>query len=393
MRNKQAKPIIILFVIQFLVMVGFGIVIPILPFFVSKLGGTPVTLGVFMAAYSIMQFFFAPFWGRLSDRIGRRPVLLFGLCGYGITYFLFGLANNLWVLILIRALSGVVSSATLPTAMAYLADITEEGPERSKGLGMLGAAMGLGMIFGPALGGWLGHYFFIAPFFVAGGLVLLVVPFAWFFLEETLDTSRPMAQRARPKMTLAVIKDPLFVLFSFNFVLTFAMSMFEATFAWLAAAKVGFGIKEIGIVFAVAGVCGVIIQGGLMGRLVKKFGDSALLVSGALLCAIGLVLIISSATGLAIILATIVYMAGTSLAGPTTSSLVTKYATEGQGVSLGLFQSFGSLGRMLGPIVGGALYGLWIGLPYVGGAGILVLIILMNGRRIVGYAVKESKYL
>lgn len=127
-----------------------------------------------------------------------------------------------------------------------------------------------------------------------------------------------------------------------------------------------------------------------MGRLVKKFGDPALVVSGALLCALVLVLIISSATGLTIILATVVYMAGTSLAGPTTSSLVTKYATEGQGVSLGLFQSFGSLGRMLGPIVGGALYDLWIGLPYVGGAGILVLIIMLNGRRILGYSVKES---
>ncbi|KLU64177.1 tetracycline resistance protein, class B [Desulfosporosinus acididurans] len=390
MKDKQTKPLAILFVIQFLVMVGFGIVIPVLPFFVSKLGGTPITLGVFMAAYSIMQFFFAPFWGRLSDRIGRRPVLLIGLCGYGFTYFLFGFASNLWVLIFIRALSGMISSATLPTAMAYLTDITEEGPERSKGLGLLGAAMGLGMIFGPAIGGWLGQYVFTAPFFVAGGLSLLVVPFAWFFLEETLGSPRPMAQRARSKMTLEVIKDPLFVLFCFNFVITFAMSMFEATFAWLVAAKVGFGPKEIGIVFGVAGVCGVIIQGGLMGRLVKKFGESTLVVSGAFLCALGLMLIMSSATGLTIILATVVYMAGTSLAGPTSSSLVTKYATEGQGVSLGLFQSFGSLGRMLGPIVGGALYGLWIGLPYVGGAGILVLIIIMYGKRILGYSVKHS---
>ena len=127
---------VILLIIQFLVMVGFGIVIPILPFFVQKLGGGALSLGIFMSSYSIMQFFFTPFWGRLSDRIGRRPVILIGLTGYGLTFLMFGMVNNLYLLIGIRALSGMVSSATIPTAMAYLTDITE-GADRSKGMGML----------------------------------------------------------------------------------------------------------------------------------------------------------------------------------------------------------------------------------------------------------------
>jgi multidrug resistance protein len=177
-------PVAILIIIQFLVMVGFGIVIPILPFFVQNLGGGAMAVGLFMSAYSVMQFFFAPMWGRLSDRIGRRPVLLIGLCGYGLTFIAFGLVDKIYLLIAIRALSGMVSSATLPTTMAYLADVTE-GSERSRGMGLLGAAAGMGMIFGPALGGWLGHYSFSLPFFTAGGLALLLIPFTFRALPES----------------------------------------------------------------------------------------------------------------------------------------------------------------------------------------------------------------
>lgn len=144
-----------------MIIVGFGIVIPILPFLVERMGGSALELGIFMAAYSIMQFIFAPYWGSFSDRIGRRPMLIIGLAGYGLTFFLFGFAGNIGILILVRAMSGMISSAALPTTMAYLADITE-GDERSKAMGMIGAATGMGMVFGPAIGSWLGHYSFIA---------------------------------------------------------------------------------------------------------------------------------------------------------------------------------------------------------------------------------------
>ena len=170
--NKHA--IGVLFIILFLVMAGFGIVIPNIPYFIEALGGNSTVMGLFMASYSVMQFIFAPLWGRLSDRIGRRPVLLIGLGGYAITFFLFGFVSSLWMLFAIRILAGMISSATLPTAMAYIADITEED-ERSKGMGMMGAAMGLGMILGPALGGLLGHQDFSLPFFAAGGLAFLAI--------------------------------------------------------------------------------------------------------------------------------------------------------------------------------------------------------------------------
>ena len=385
MSKKFMGPMVILLIIQFLVMVGFGIVIPILPFFVGKLGGGALALGIFMSSYSIMQFFFAPFWGRLSDRIGRRPVILIGLTGYGLTFLMFGLVNNLYLLIGIRALSGMVSSATIPTAMAYLADITE-GADRSKGMGMIGAAMGLGMIFGPAIGGWLGHYSFSLPFFVAGGLALLLLPFTLAFLPESLKQPPVVIRRKTPLLTLKVLKDPLFALFSFNFILNFTMSMFETTFALLAAAKVSFGPRDMGMTFAILGIFAVIVQGGLIGPLAKKFGDAKLVKAGAILCAIGLMLIMLSAdygNVIFLVSSTVVFMVGNSLMVPASSSLVTKQSTQGQGASLGLFASFASLGRIIGPLTGGVLFGISMDLPYVAGSALLLLIVLVAGRKLV----------
>ncbi len=384
MLKKFKGPMVILLIIQFLVMVGFGIVIPILPFFVQNLGGGALSLGIFMSSYSIMQFFFAPFWGRLSDRIGRRPVILIGLTGYGLTFLLFGMVNNLYLLIGIRALSGMVSSATIPTAMAYLTDITE-GADRSKGMGMVGAAMGLGMIFGPAIGGWLGHYSFSLPFFVAGGLALLLLPFTLAFLPESLKEPAEVLRSRTSLLSLAVLKDPLFALFAFNFIMNFTMSMFETTFALLAAAKVGFGPRDMGVTFAILGIFGVIVQGGLIGPLSKMFGDAKLVKTGALLCATGLILIILAANYgniIFLVMSTVVFMVGNSLLVPTSSSLVTKQSTQGQGASLGLFASFASLGRIIGPVTGGLLFGINMELPYVTGSVFLVLVVLVAGRNL-----------
>ncbi|MDR3602435.1 MAG: MFS transporter [Desulfosporosinus sp.] len=382
MQKQMMRPMVILLIIQFLVMVGFGIVIPILPFFVSKLGGGALSLGIFMSIYSIMQFIFAPLWGRLSDRIGRRPVLLIGIGGYGVTFIMFGMINNLYLLIGLRALAGMVSSATLPTGMAYLADITE-GIGRSKGMGMLGAAMGLGMVFGPALGGWLGGYSFSLPFFVAGGLAILLIPFTWILLPESLR--QPISddlRRRRPRLSLGVVKDPLFALFAFNFVISFSMSMFESTYALFSAARVGFGPRQIGITFAILGIFAVLVQGGLIGPLVKKFGEANLLKSGACLAAFGLILIILAGNPVLLVMSTVVFMVGNSLMTPTSSSLVSKQTSRGQGASLGVFQSFASLGRVFGPVTGGALFEFRMGLPYITGATVLVLIVLLVGSKI-----------
>lgn len=384
MERKHFKSVIILLITLFLVMVGFGIIIPIIPFYVETMGGGATELGIFMSAFSITQFFFAPFWGRLSDRIGRRPVLLIGISGYGFTFILFGLVKHLWLLILIRALSGVISSATIPTAMAYMADITK-GDERSKSMGMVGAAMGLGMVFGPAIGGWLGHFSFSLPFFAAGGLAFLVFPFAWFFLPETLLEPKVPQHVSKPRWGLGVIKDPLFVLFIYTFFMNFSMALFQSTFVLLAAAKVGYGPTQMGTVFAILGIIGVLVQGGLIGRLVTRFGDAALAKAGTWLAGLGMLMIVFSAQKFFLLLAASVFMVGSSLMGPTSSSLASKNAVEGQGASLGLLQAFGSLGRIIGPVTGGILYEINMGLPYLTGAVLLIIMVLAGSKKISAY--------
>ncbi|MDD4239107.1 MAG: MFS transporter [Desulfotomaculaceae bacterium] len=379
--SEKIKPIAVLFVTLLLVMVGFGIVIPIFPFLIIDLGGGATALGFFMAAYSVMQFICAPFWGRLSDRIGRRPVLLIGLVGYGITFTLFGLVSELWMMFAIRVLSGILSSATLPTAMAYIGDTTS-GAERSKGMGILGAAMGLGMIVGPAMGGWLGQNNFALPFFVAGGLAVLTVPFAILFLPETLPESDRNTPGDKAGITLEVVKHPLFMVFLICFVFNFTSSLFQGTFALFAADKVGFGPKELGILFAVLGIISVIIQGGLVGKLVKRFGDVKLVKAGLLIGSAGMLLMLLAPNVFWLYVTSAIFNIGWTLLSPTSSSLVSKNASGGQGAALGIMQSFNSFGRIFGPMVGGALYDIQMSIPYSLGAVSMLLIVLVSGNKI-----------
>ena len=363
----------ILFFILFLVMVGFGIIIPIMPFFLTSLGGNASILGLFMATYSLMHLLFAPFWGRLSDRIGRRPVILIGLSGYGITFILFGFTDQLWMMFAVRILSGAISSATLPTALAYMADITGED-ERSQGIGLMAAAMGLGMIVGPALGGWLGQQEFSLPFFVAGGLALIIWPFTLLYLPETLTSAKRMPENITPHTTAMELNNPLFLLFVLMLTLNFSTTMFEATFVYFAAHRAAFGPREIGFLFTILGVIGVLIQGGLIGRLAKHFGDMNLMKGGLLISAAGLILILFASDMVSLLLTTAIYHIGTSLIGPSSASLITLYSNQNQGASLGIMQSFGSLGRIAGPVAGGLLYEFNIFIPYLMGAVIMIII-------------------
>jgi multidrug resistance protein len=384
--KNHSREIIILFFSLFLVMIGFGIIIPILPFFVTRLNGSPTALGFLMASYSLMQFFFAPLWGRLSDRIGRRPVLLIGLSGYGITFILFGLSTQLWMLFLVRILSGIISSATLPTAMAYIADITAS-ENRADGMGMMGAAMGLGMIFGPALGGWLGHYSFSLPFFTAGGLAILTLPFAWILLPESLKELGIQTQRGGLRLTPEILKNPQFPLFAISFVVSFSMALFESTFALFAAARVGFGPREMGLLFTILGVLGVSIQAGMIGRLVNRFGDIKVITAGIVISVIGFLLILIAPNAAFIVIYTGIFSAGNSLLRPSISTLVTKTTRgEGQGSSVGIMQSFDSLGRILGPVTGGIVFDLNIYFPYLLGTLVLIAVLLSSKRHLAYFS-------
>jgi len=355
---------------MFVVMVGFGIIIPVMPFYVLHFGASSVHLGLLMATYSVMQFIFAPLWGALSDRIGRKPVLVFGLAGFVLSFTLFALATRLWMLFAARALAGILSSATMPAAMAYVSDMTSED-ERGGGMGLIGAAMGLGMIFGPAIGGLLTRFSIQTPFVVAAimGAVNLVAGLV--FLPESLRgasaTSAPVGGR------WALARGPLLVLFVLVFAVSFAMAGFESVFALYINAKLGYGSSEMGLIFAAMGLVGVVAQGVVVSRLMRRFGEAAVTRWGLALSLAGMLITTRLGSLWTAILFASVFSFGNSLTRPALSTLVSKRSPGGQGVSLGTMQSFDSLGRIAGPTWGGVAFYILRDLPFYTGAATLAL--------------------
>ncbi len=193
--DTNRRALVLLFLTMFIVMVGFGVIMPILPFYAESMGASATALGLLFAVYSLIQFFFAPIWGQVSDRIGRKPPLLIGLLGFSVSFFLFGLATELWMLFAARILGGLLSAAVLPTVMAYIADTTDE-EHRGGGMGILGAAMGMGVTFGPVIGGFLGEISPALPFFFAAGLAATVSAVMFFVLPESLPPEARSESRA-----------------------------------------------------------------------------------------------------------------------------------------------------------------------------------------------------
>jgi len=352
----------VVFLIVFIDLVGFGIVIPILPLYGERYASSPLELGLLMASFSAMQFLFAPVLGRLSDRVGRRPVLLISLLGSAAGYVLFGLAGSIGMLFLSRIVDGI-SGANISTAQAVIADIT--GPEdRAKGMGILGAAFGLGFIVGPGFGAMLDLVAPWLPGVGAAAFSLAAFVMAWFLLPETLPPANRPARRwldpgalretlARPAVP-AVLAGVLLMITAF--------SMFEATFAQFLERFLGLVGEEhrarIYGFFVYAGVLAAIVQGTLVGRLSRRFGAPRLVVAGGLLAAVALLGIpwAGSTPGLLAVLA--VLALGQGLAGPSLSAVTSMLVEHDRvGGLMGLYQAMSSLGRIAGPIAGQAALG------------------------------------
>jgi len=358
---KHHRPTLgIVFLIVFVDLVGFGIVIPILPLYGERFQPSGLTLGLLMASYSAMQFVFAPILGRLSDRVGRRPVLLVSLAGSVVGYLLFGFAGSLAVLFAARVVDGI-SGGNIATAQAVIADIT--GPEdRAKGMGIIGAAFGLGFVVGPAVSAllvdiqpWLPGVAAAVTSSLAFTLVLLKLP-------ETLPEAARSEARRHP-LNLASLREvltshPLVTLcFAAILLIIFAFSNFETVFAQFAAIQHGLEISQIGWLFVYAGVLGAAVQGGLVGRLVKIFGERTLVVTGSLIAAlaVGSVPYPTGMTGLLVVLAALAL--GQGLAAPSLSSLTSKLVHPDEvGGVMGIYQAFSSLARIFGPLTAELAY-------------------------------------
>jgi len=345
--------------------VGFGIVIPVLPFYAegTTFNATPRTVGLLFASYSIMQLIFSPILGGLSDRFGRRPVLFISIIGTGIGFLILGLANTLALLFIGRILDGI-TGGNISTAQAYIADITTK-ENRAKGMGLIGAAFGLGFIFGPAIGGILSRWGIHVPFFFAAGLCFANALLLYFTLPETVTPDHPArvsATRGRGiSQLIRSLKQPrlAFVLVIY-FMFVVAFSIMTTSFSLYVMFRFGYDAQHTGYIFAYVGLISVIVQGGLIGRLVKRFGELPLVVFGALCFSLSLFAVPyvgPAAGGLAgLLIGGGVFALGNSLATPALTSLASKSVGESeQGTVLGVTQSVASLARAVGPSLAAVL--------------------------------------
>ena len=357
-------PLIIIFVTIFIDLIGFGMVIPILPYYANTapFNATPLEIGFLVAIYSLMQFFFSPLLGRLSDRYGRRPILFISLLGSAVGYLVIGFANTLFLVFLGRIISGI-TGGNISTAQAYIADVTSK-KDRAKGMGLFGAAFGLGFIFGPALAGVTSKYGVHVPFFFAAALSLANAIALYFFLPESLKPNQRAVLPERKNRILELfesLKDKEFrELNIVYFLLVTAFSIMTYAFVLYTTFRFGYTPEENGYLFAFVGFIAIVGQGFLFNKLVSKFGESPLIVAGCLMMVASLFavpLVGPQVGGLAgLLIGTAVLSFGNSLASPGVTSLASKSASEhDQGRAMGIMQSGASLARVVGPVVGGLL--------------------------------------
>lgn len=337
-------------------LIGFGIVMPILPLWAETFGASPTEIGLLSASYSLMQVIFAPLWGRLSDRVGRRPVILVTLAGSALSSLLIGVANSLLVLFVARILNGI-SGASYAAAQAYVADVTTR-EERARGMGMIGAAFGLGFILGPAIGAGLSAIDQSAPFYFAAGLAAVNFALAYARLPEsrTPGTVTPRVPRIEQFRRAFASRD-LGPLIGLSFFATFAFVGMESTFALLGDRRFGYDAVDMGLLFVVVGLAAAVSQGGLVGRLVAAHGERQVMMWGLTGTAAGLGLMAAAQQLWILLIALVLLGLASGLAFASLSALISHAAPEEeQGGILGLAASTSGIARIAGPITAGALF-------------------------------------
>ncbi len=351
LRSRSTLPI--LFSVIIIDLIGFGIVLPILPFYAKAFEASGLVLGLVMATHAGMQFVFAPIWGRLSDRIGRRPVMLMTMVGTSSALLLLGLAESLTALFVARALSGAFA-ANISVATAYVSDVTDED-ERTRWMGMVGASFGIGFLLGPAIGGLLAPYGREIPMFVAAGLAAANAVHAAFSLREPAAHVRREDDGQRPRDAL---RNPnVFRLCAINFLFTLGVAQLETVFAYLMIDRFDYDERGVAFVLVAMALVMATIQGGGIRPLVERYGERKLLVAGLLLMAAAFPFVPNSWSVGIILIPLFASAIGRAIAQPPMPSLISMHADPAhRGAVMGAFQSAGSLARIFGPMAAGLLY-------------------------------------
>ncbi len=381
MEKKKRSPLFLMALTILIDFIGFGLVIPLLPFWAERLGANSFEVGLIITVYALAQLLFTPVLGTLSDRYGRKPIIVVSLFIEVVALIMTALAGSLPLLLLARFIGGLGAS-NIGSAQAVVADVTEK-QNRAKGMGLIGAAIGLGFVIGPAAGGILAPAGQTLPFWVAAGVALVNALLVLLFLPETRKRAGGETEthfRGRGLSLLfsgwrnAARYPSVLGMVLVNLLYTIAFTGMEAIFALFTQHTFGWGASQNGYIFTYIGVIVVIMQGGLVGRLVKRWQESGVLLAGLVLMAIGLIALAFS-TRFALLLVTLgILSVGDGAVTPTVSTLLSFASpVEVQGEMLGLSQGVGGLGRIVGPLIAGSLYTFSSALPFVVG-GILVVL-------------------
>jgi MFS transporter, DHA1 family, tetracycline resistance protein len=381
---KKKSALSLIFLTVFIDLLGFGILIPILPSFAKKeLGVDEAAIGIAIAIYSFVQFLFNPFFGKLSDKHGRKPVIVISLFLNAIGYILFAYTQSYIMLLISRIIAGIGGSS-IGVAQAYIADVTTK-ENRSKGMGLIGAAFGLGFVFGPLIGGFLAEYGYMITGFAAAGFSLLAFLLTLIYLPESNLNREVSVQKKRALFdiqgTKKILSRPeLFILVLLFFILTFSFANIYGTFALLGIQVYGFTDLQNGYMFGIVGLTSAIVQGGLIGYVNKIMSKKYIIIIGAFLIMITLALIPYGQTFLGLAIISIVLSYGTGTLQPTILSLISEVTSDAeQGITLGINQSFSAFARVLGPLWGGfAFEFLGYPFPFLTGAVFTFLIFLLS---------------
>ncbi|MCP3762696.1 MFS transporter [Domibacillus sp. A3M-37] len=375
----QQFPLLILMMNMFIVMTGIGLVIPIMPTIIHQFGAGGKTFGFLIATFAFAQFLFSPLAGDLSDRYGRKKSIIFGLVLFSLAQFLFAFSNHLALLYVSRMISGIGGAFMIPSMMAFVADITTV-ETRAKGMGRLGAAMSFGFVVGPGVGGFLAAFGLRSPFVIAGTVAAMAAVLSVFFLKEPVKEGAKALSKQRESLVKQLAlstKKPYFILLVMMFTLSFGLANYQSTISLFTDQKFGFSPSDISILMVVGGLVGVIVQAFVLDRVLERFGEVRIMNTMLVVAALSMISILFATGFISVLLISAVFFTAASLLRPSINTTISKMAGNEQGFAAGMNNAYMSIGNMIGPALAGMLFDINMGLPYIFGAIIIVVTLMI----------------
>ncbi len=360
------KPIFALKLATFVIALGYSLILPVMPFYMENLGAGGRELGWLTAVYALTQTVCAPFWGALSDRIGRKPIISVGIIGYAISLFLFGLASSFWALFIARSLSGILSSATSVASLAYVGDSSSED-ERSKNMSQLGAAMSVGVMLGPLLGGVLAGYSLALPFFTGAGISFIAFILIITLLPESIERSVQSHKKESFDFSYlrSMVLGPAGIILMIVFVVHFCQTGLQGITGLYVVDKFGFTTRQVGVVWMVLAGVLIVVQGFLTGPLEKKAGEKRLILIGIFSKALVSFAMVLTSGFVSVLVVFSLFVVSSAITVPTLNASLSKVANEHKGTLMGFASTAGNLSKVVAPLLAGYLYESNIELPYI----------------------------